>query len=71
MNPIDKFARAMRPAFIAMAYLTIPLSTLGFGFMAVLAMKSWPVWVVAPVLVSFAITALGLSSLIDARQEQN
>lgn len=69
-HPLDRIARTLRPVFITLAYMTAPVSLIGYGKMLLMAFEAWPWWVSAAVVISQVIVALGLSSRLDARQEE-
>lgn len=69
-KPIDAFVRRLRGPIIAVAAVSVPISTLSYGWMVVdfVAKQEW--WLSLIVVTAHFFGILGISCLFDNRQEQ-
>ena len=69
-KPIDAFMRRLRGPIIAVAAISVPVSTLSYGWMVVdfAARQDW--WLSVIVLTAHFFAVLGISCLFDNRQER-
>lgn len=69
-HPLDRLVVKLRPALIVLAALCFPAFLITYGLMLKAAFQSWPSWGVAVMVVSHLLGWLGLSALLDSRQER-
>jgi hypothetical protein len=70
MHPLDRLARFLRaPAYIA-AIMALPVSALGYAFMARDLVATHAAWIAWPVLIAQWSGIAAVAFLIDSRQEQ-
>lgn len=69
-HPIDRLVVKLRPALIVSAALFLPVFLFTYALMLKTALTTWPWWGVALTVGSHLTGWLGLSALIDSRQQQ-
>lgn len=69
-HPLDKFGRAVRTPLMIGAALCLPVMLFSYGWMIKALILAAPVLVSVAVIIAHFVVWLGISSLIDMRQER-
>ena len=69
-NPFDRLARRLRGFFIIAMFAAVPVVLISYFWMIAVAYHAAPGWIFAIIVIAHLLSWLGLSSLLDIRQEQ-